>query len=293
MFMDLSMDTSCISAIYPFQSTWTHPTPCLTTHKMSRPGALRSFMIDDILKTDNISKSQLRTTVHKPTPLVFIPFSDGGRVPSMCCSGSRLSGMSTSHSDFSRLSFDYRISASRQSSFSEPQSPVKDVSLGSSPVTLDPISPTSVWTFPKARSDFFGGFSSPIRGESRNPIIEDSHNNGHPFVWAHILHRPPPKRKGGQIRFTNNQTTELEKVFETQKYLSPPERKKMASVLRLTERQVKTWFQNRRAKWRRIKQDVDFPTSQSIHESKCSDTEKQIPSEDKHGERKNFDVMST
>ncbi|XP_013789616.1 hematopoietically-expressed homeobox protein HHEX-like isoform X2 [Limulus polyphemus] len=287
--MDLPMDTSYISATYPLHSTWTHPTPCLTTQKMSRPGALRSFMIDDILKTDSISKSQLRTTIHKPTPLVFIPFSDGGRVSSRCCAGSRLS---TSHSDFTRLSFDYRISASRQSSFSEPQSPIKDVSLGSSPVTPDPISPTSVWTFPKARSDFFGGFPSPMRGESRNSII-DPHNNGHPFVWAHILHRPPPKRKGGQIRFTNNQTTELEKVFETQKYLSPPERKKMASVLRLTERQVKTWFQNRRAKWRRIKQDGDSPTSQSIHESKYSDTEEQVASQEEHGESDNCNAVST
>lgn len=48
---------------------------------------------------------------------------------------------------------------------------------------------------------------------------------------------------------------ELEKKFENQKYLSPPERKRLAKVLQLSERQVKTWFQNRRAKWRRLKQE--------------------------------------
>lgn len=69
------------------------------------------------------------------------------------------------------------------------------------------------------------------------------------------MHRNPTKRKGGQIRFTSDQTGKLEKTFEAQKYLSPTERKKLASLLRLTERQVKTWFQNRRAKWRRVKQE--------------------------------------
>jgi homeobox protein HEX len=36
------------------------------------------------------------------------------------------------------------------------------------------------------------------------------------------------KRKGGQVRFSNDQTLELEKKFESQKYLSPPERKRLA-----------------------------------------------------------------
>ena len=46
------------------------------------------------------------------------------------------------------------------------------------------------------------------------------------------------KRKGGQVRFSNDQTAELEKKFDNQKYLSPPERKKLAKVLQLSERQV-------------------------------------------------------
>ena len=75
-----------------------------------------------------------------------------------------------------------------------------------------------------------------------------------PLLWGPYIQRPLHKRKGGQVRFSNDQTIELEKKFENQKYLSPPERKKLAKSLQLTERQVKTWFQNRRAKWRRLKQ---------------------------------------
>uniref|UniRef100_A0A8B9HHG1 Homeobox domain-containing protein n=1 Tax=Astyanax mexicanus TaxID=7994 RepID=A0A8B9HHG1_ASTMX len=75
-----------------------------------------------------------------------------------------------------------------------------------------------------------------------------------PLLWSPFLQRPVHKRKGGQVRFSNDQTIELEKKFETQKYLSPPERKRLAKMLQLSERQVKTWFQNRRAKWRRLKQ---------------------------------------
>jgi homeobox protein HEX len=70
------------------------------------------------------------------------------------------------------------------------------------------------------------------------------------------------------VRFSNDQTLELETKFENQKYLSPSERKKLAKSLQLTERQVKTWFQNRRAKWRRLKQETpkgDHTDEKSVH----------------------------
>ncbi|GAB1604357.1 hematopoietically-expressed homeobox protein hhex-like [Argonauta hians] len=90
-----------------------------------------------------------------------------------------------------------------------------------------------------------------------------------PLMWSHFMQRPLHKRKGGQVRFSNDQTVELEKKFETQKYLSPPERKRLAKLLQLTERQVKTWFQNRRAKWRRLKQETP-PSERNTKESEHS-----------------------
>ncbi|XP_045468312.1 homeobox protein EMX2 [Harmonia axyridis] len=59
------------------------------------------------------------------------------------------------------------------------------------------------------------------------------------------------KKKGGQVRFSLEQTEVLEQRFSSHKYLSPEDRKCLAKTLNLSDRQVKTWFQNRRAKWRR------------------------------------------
>lgn len=75
----------------------------------------------------------------------------------------------------------------------------------------------------------------------------------HYLLRQRVLMRAKP-RKGGQIRFTNEQSVCLETHFCRQKYLSPTERKGIANELGLSERQIKTWFQNRRAKWRRCKQ---------------------------------------
>lgn len=45
----------------------------------------------------------------------------------------------------------------------------------------------------------------------------------------------------------------LENIFEQQKYLSVTERNKIAVNLELSETQIKTWFQNRRTKWKKQK----------------------------------------
>jgi homeobox protein HEX len=48
------------------------------------------------------------------------------------------------------------------------------------------------------------------------------------------------KRKGGQVRFSAQQTSTLERRFREHKYLSPEERRHLAAQLKLSDRQVKT-----------------------------------------------------
>ncbi|CAL1531750.1 unnamed protein product [Lymnaea stagnalis] len=62
------------------------------------------------------------------------------------------------------------------------------------------------------------------------------------------------KRKP-RVLFSQAQVYELERRFKQQRYLSAPEREQMASLLKLTSTQIKIWFQNRRYKCKRQRQD--------------------------------------
>lgn len=51
--------------------------------------------------------------------------------------------------------------------------------------------------------------------------------------------------------FTSSQLKSLEEKFHDKKYLTITERNNLAKTLHLTDTQVKTWFQNRRTKWKK------------------------------------------
>lgn len=59
------------------------------------------------------------------------------------------------------------------------------------------------------------------------------------------------KSRKARTAFSDHQLQTLERNFERQKYLSVQDRMEMAASLSLTDTQVKTWYQNRRTKWKR------------------------------------------
>uniref|UniRef100_A0A914XUH9 Homeobox domain-containing protein n=1 Tax=Plectus sambesii TaxID=2011161 RepID=A0A914XUH9_9BILA len=74
------------------------------------------------------------------------------------------------------------------------------------------------------------------------------------------------RKKKTRTVFSRSQVFQLESTFDMKRYLSSAERSALASNLRLTETQVKIWFQNRRNKWKRtIAAEMEAASVAQVH----------------------------
>ncbi|KAM7141656.1 homeobox protein Nkx-2.6 [Molossus nigricans] len=96
--------------------------------------------------------------------------------------------------------------------------------------------------------------ASPFRGETRGPE-RCAGSSGDGTLIERAEEPKARQRRRPRVLFSQAQVLALERRFKQQRYLSAPEREHLASALQLTSTQVKIWFQNRRYKCKRQRQD--------------------------------------
>ncbi|CDW57845.1 barH 2 homeobox protein like [Trichuris trichiura] len=93
--------------------------------------------------------------------------------------------------------------------------------------------------------------SSPAADVRSSPVSDRPRADGDAMPDSSAPGEKCKKPRKARTAFTDLQLQTLEKSFERKKYLSVQDRLDLAAKLNLTDTQVKTWYQNRRTKWKR------------------------------------------
>ncbi|XP_053319188.1 homeobox protein CDX-1 isoform X2 [Spea bombifrons] len=119
--------------------------------------------------------------------------------------------------------------------------------IGFSPTDFNPVQPPG------------SGLLPPPMNNSVPPLSPNAQRRN-PYDWMKRSVVPSANPNNGKTRtkdkyrvvYTDHQRLELEKEFHYSRYITIRRKAELAATLALTERQVKIWFQNRRAKERKV-----------------------------------------
>uniref|UniRef100_A0A8C3Q3W7 Uncharacterized protein n=1 Tax=Geospiza parvula TaxID=87175 RepID=A0A8C3Q3W7_GEOPR len=274
-------------AVYP---SLLRPTPTLTLPQslQSAFSSHSSFLVEDLIRISRPTSYLPRTA---PPPSMSPPTSaartDSGtpELPSSATVGSRrICSPQTSSSDSTFLKFGVNAILS-----STPRAET-------SPALLQSV-PPKAFSFP-----YFEGSFQPFLRSSYFPAASAVVPIPGTFSWP-LAARGKPRR--GMLRravFSDVQRKALEKMFQKQKYISKPDRKKLAAKLGLKDSQVKIWFQNRRMKWRNSKErellssggcrEQTLPTKFNPHPDLSDVGKKCSGEEEEEGRRRKFPLCA-
>ncbi|XP_073402433.1 homeobox protein vex1-like [Dendrobates tinctorius] len=91
--------------------------------------------------------------------------------------------------------------------------------------------------------------TSPAQGNSRLSDLDSMKNPGS------VSKEESKSTTRPRTKFTTEQLEELERSFNEHQYIGSNEKKRLSKLLLLSNTQIKTWFQNRRMKFKRYSRD--------------------------------------